>query len=204
MEIRQPDFLKPKIENKDLVIFTRQFATMIDSGLPLVQCLEIQAAQCPTQPCESSLRWSRNRGESGTTFAESLKKFPDTFDELFCNLVAAGEIGGILDTILNRLAVFMEKNDKLRRQIKGAMTYPVVVLFVAVIVTAVCCSRWSRPLTKCSRTLVGPCLLQRRLSSTCRIGCRPTECICSAVLLPFGFKMLIQTEKGRYGWHAFC
>ncbi len=135
-DIPTPSFMKPKVTNKDLVIFVRQFATMIDSGLPLVQCLEIQAAQAQNPTLREELSVIKDAVESGSTFADALKKYPETFDELFQNLVAAGEIGGILDTILNRLAAFLEKADKLRRQIKGAMSYPIIVCCVAGIVIA--------------------------------------------------------------------
>ncbi len=135
-DIPMPSFMKPKVTNKDLVIFVRQFATMIDSGLPLVQCLEIQAAQAQNPTLREELSVIKDAVESGSTFADALKKYPETFDELFQNLVAAGEIGGILDTILNRLAAFLEKADKLRRQIKGAMSYPIIVCCVAGVVIA--------------------------------------------------------------------
>jgi type IV pilus assembly protein PilC len=135
-DIPTPSFMKPKVTNKDLVIFVRQFATMIDSGLPLVQCLEIQAAQAQNPTLREELSVIKDAVESGSTFADALKKYPETFDELFQNLVAAGEIGGILDTILNRLAAFLEKADKLRRQIKGAMSYPIIVVCVAGVVIA--------------------------------------------------------------------
>jgi type IV pilus assembly protein PilC len=131
-DIPMPSFLKPSVKTKDLVIFTRQFATMIDSGLPLVQCLEIQSQQAPNPTFRDELKVIKEAVESGSTFADALRKFPDTFDELFQNLVAAGEVGGILDTILNRLATHLEKADKLKRQIKGAMTYPAVVSVVGV------------------------------------------------------------------------
>ncbi len=137
ISIPMPKFLQPKITTKDLVIFVRQFATMIDSGLQLVQCLEIQAQQAPNPTLRDQLKVIKESVESGSTFADALKKFPSTFDDLFRNLIAAGEIGGILDTILNRLAVFLEKNERLKRQIKGAMSYPVMVMAVALIVVTV-------------------------------------------------------------------
>ncbi len=137
LSMPQLDFLKPAVTTKDLVIFVRQFATMIDSGLPLVQCLDIQSKQAGNPTLREQLVEIKGAVESGTTFAESLKKFPKTFDPLFRNLIAAGEIGGILDTILNRLAVFMEKNEKLKRKVKGAMTYPLIVMFVAGLVVTV-------------------------------------------------------------------
>lgn len=131
INIPMPAFMKPKVTTRDLVIFTRQFATMIDSGLPLVQCLEIQAQQASNATFREQLAVIKEAVETGSTFADALKKFPETFDELFQNLVAAGEIGGILDTILARLAQYIEKAEKLKRQIKGAMSYPIIVMIVA-------------------------------------------------------------------------
>jgi len=137
ISIPTPAFLKPKVTTKDLVIFTRQFATMIDSGLPLVQCLDIQAKQAPNPTFRDELAVIKETVESGATFADSLRKYPGTFDELYRNMVAAGEVGGILDTILNRLAVYLEKADALKRQIKGAMMYPLATVIVAAVVVAV-------------------------------------------------------------------
>jgi len=125
------------IPKKQIVIFTRQFATMIDAGLPLVQCLELLAQQEPNRALRKVLLATKADVESGSTFADALRKHPRVFDELFVNLVAAGEVGGILDTIMNRLATYIEKNMKLLRQVKGAMTYPIGVLVVAVLVVLV-------------------------------------------------------------------
>ena len=122
----------PKI--RDLVIFTRQFATMIDAGLPLVQCLDILAEQQPNKVFQGVLRQVKSDVEQGSTFADALRKHPRVYDNLYVNLVAAGEVGGILDTILNRLAVYLEKADALARKVKGAMVYPVTVLVVAIAV----------------------------------------------------------------------
>ena len=127
----------PKVTTKDLVVFTRQFATMIDSGLPLVQCLDIQAKQAENPTFRSELSSIKESVESGSTFADALKRFPNTFDDLYQNMVAAGEVGGILDTILNRLAAYLEKADKLKRQIKGALMYPVITVLVAGVVVTV-------------------------------------------------------------------
>jgi type IV pilus assembly protein PilC len=125
-------FLKPKITTKDLVIFTRQFATMIDAGLPLVQCLKILGDQQENPTFKKVIEEVRSDVEQGSTFADALFKHPKPFDALFCNLVAAGEVGGILDTILNRLAVYLEKADALARKVKGAMVYPTTVMVVAI------------------------------------------------------------------------
>jgi type IV pilus assembly protein PilC len=113
-------------------MFTRQFATMIDAGLPLVQCLEIQADQQPNKRFKEILRDVKGEVEQGSTFADALRKHPRPFDDLYTNLVQAGEIGGILDTILNRLAVYLEKAESLKRKVKGAMVYPATILVVAI------------------------------------------------------------------------
>lgn len=126
-----------KIDEKDLVIFTRQFSTMIDSGLPLVQCLEILASQQENKAFQDILYKVKDSVESGSTFADALGKHPKAFDQLFVNLVAAGEIGGILDTILTRLAAYIEKSMKLKKQIKGAMVYPITIMSIAVVVVGV-------------------------------------------------------------------
>jgi type IV pilus assembly protein PilC len=130
-------FLKPKVTNKDLVVFTRQFSTMIDAGLPLVQGLTILAEQSENPTFKAILKEITKDVEGGSTLAEAMKKHPKIFDSLFVNLVAAGEVGGILDTILRRLAQFIEKAERLKSQIKGAMTYPIVVMAIAIIVISV-------------------------------------------------------------------
>ena len=125
-------FLQERIKTRDLVVFTRQFATMIDAGLPLVQCLDILSSQSTNSTMKRVLREVKCDVEQGITFADALKKHPKPFDSLYVNLVQAGEIGGILDTILNRLAVYLEKADALARKVKGAMVYPGTVLTVAI------------------------------------------------------------------------
>jgi type IV pilus assembly protein PilC len=130
-------FLKAGVTTRDLVIFTRQFATMIDAGLPLVQCLEILGSQSENKTFKQILLACKSDVENGSTFADALAKHPKAFDRLFVNLIAAGEVGGILDTILNRLAVYLEKADKLKRMVKGAMVYPISVTVIAVGVVVV-------------------------------------------------------------------
>ena len=130
-------FMQPKVTNKDIVIFTRQFSTMIDAGLPLVQGLNILAEQTENKTFRNILKQITKDVEGGSSLGEALKKHPQVFDNLFVNLVTAGEIGGILDTILQRLAAYIEKAEKLKNQIKGAMTYPIVVVAIAVLVIGV-------------------------------------------------------------------
>ena len=128
---------QPKVTGKDVVIFTRQLSTMIDAGLPLVQSLEILGNQQENPTFKKILNEVRMDVETGTTFADAMKKHGNVFDTLYCNMIEAGEVGGILDTILSRLATFMEKNMSLKKKVKGALTYPVICLAISFIITAV-------------------------------------------------------------------
>ena len=130
-------FLQPKVKQRDVILFARQFSTMIDAGLPIIQCLDILYSQQANVTFKKMLKEIKESVEGGATLAEALKKFPKQFDSLFVNMIAAGEAGGILDSILRRLATYMEKAAKLKAQVKGAMTYPIVTLIIAVLVLAV-------------------------------------------------------------------
>lgn len=123
------------VSQKDLVTFTRLLATMIDAGLPIVQCLDILSGQTENKVFGKVILDVKAGVEQGATFSDALRKHPAVFDPLYCNLVQAGEAGGILDTILNRLAVYNEKSVKLKRQLRGAMVYPssVLVIFLGVL-----------------------------------------------------------------------
>jgi type IV pilus assembly protein PilC len=129
--------LEAKPTKKDLVIFTRQFATMIDAGLPLVQCLDILGNQQDKNSFKKIILKIKEDVEGGSTFADALNKHPRVFDSLYVNLVAAGEVGGILDTILNRLATYIEKAEALKGKVKSALVYPSTIVAVAVAVTAI-------------------------------------------------------------------
>lgn len=130
-------FFQPKVRNKDLVIFTRQFSTMIDAGLPLVQGLTILAEQSENPTFKKMLKEITRDVEGGSTLAEAMRKHPKVFDALFVNLVAAGEVGGVLDTIMRRLADYIEKAERLKSKVKGAMVYPIVVVIIAILVITV-------------------------------------------------------------------
>ena len=130
-------FLQPSVKERDLVIFVRQFSTMIDAGLPLVQSLDILQDQQENPTFKRVIRQVKRDVEEGSTLSDAIKKHPKVFDNLFVNLVAAGEIGGILDVILNRLAAYIEKMANLKKKVKGAMTYPAIVISIAIIVVAV-------------------------------------------------------------------
>jgi type IV pilus assembly protein PilC len=130
-------FLQPRVSGKNLAVFTRQFATMIDAGLPLIQGLDILGAQEPNPTLKKAIIKIKGDVESGSTLSNALKKHPKIFSNLYVSLVAAGEVGGMLDTILNRLAIYIEKAEKLKSKVKGAMVYPSVVLIISFIVIAV-------------------------------------------------------------------
>jgi type IV pilus assembly protein PilC len=127
-------FLQPKITEKDVVVFARIFATMINAGLPLIQCLELLGKQEQNKTFAKVINAIREDIEGGSTLTDAISKYPKIFDNLFVNLVAAGESGGILDVILQRLSNYMEKAMKLRGKVKGAMTYPLIVLVIAVVI----------------------------------------------------------------------
>lgn len=128
---------QPKVTGKDIVIFTRQLSTMIDAGLPLVQCLQILSKQQDNSTFRKALIEIQTDVESGTTLADSMRKHPKIFDNLYANMIEAGELGGILDTILSRLANFKEKSMALQKKIKGAMTYPVICLAISLLILVV-------------------------------------------------------------------
>jgi type IV pilus assembly protein PilC len=135
-EIKIPGFGE-KLKARDLSVFTRQFATMIDAGLPIVQCLDIQTEQSESKVLRNTLRAIKQDVEGGSTLAEALRKHPKIFDDLYVNMVQAGEAGGVLNAILNRIALFIEKANKLKKKVKGAMIYPCTIVVVAVVVVAI-------------------------------------------------------------------
>ncbi len=132
----QLDLSTGGVSGREIVIFTRQFATMINAGLSIIQGLDILANQAESPAFRKVLRKVKNSVEEGKSLSDSLGEHPAQFDELYVNLVAAGEVGGILDTILDRLAIYLEKNMKLKKRVKGAMAYPSVILVVTIAVIA--------------------------------------------------------------------
>jgi len=135
-QISLPSIGSP-VKSRDIVVFTRQFATMIDAGLPIVQCLQILGAQSDSKPFRKVIGGIKEDVEAGTTLAEAIRKHTRVFSELYSSMIQAGEIGGILDTILVRLAAYLEKASKLKSKIKGAMIYPTCIVSAAVLVTTV-------------------------------------------------------------------
>ena len=136
IELKLPT-LGSGVSLKDLVVFTRTFSTMIDAGLPIVQCLDMLSSQAENRHFGGILAKVKADVESGKSLSESLAKHPKVFDDLFCNLVAAGEAGGILDLIFRRMATYLEKSAKLRRQVRGALVYPTAIVVVGVLVMVI-------------------------------------------------------------------
>jgi type IV pilus assembly protein PilC len=193
------------IGQKDLVIFTRQFATMIDAGLPLVQCLDILASQLDNLAFREVLTKVKQKVESGSTLADSLGDHPKVFDTLYVQLVAAGEIGGILDTILNRLAAYIEKAEKLKSKVKGAMVYPSVVLVVAVGVTVVLLLFVTPTFEKMFKDFGGamPAPTQIVIDLSKWLQAKGMYLLFTLIAAVFGFRAWVQWPKGRVQWDQF-
>src|SRR5213082_2604994 len=193
------------IGQKDLVVFTRQFATMIDAGLPLVQCLDILASQLDNLAFREVLTKVKIKVESGSTLADALKDHPKVFDTLFVQLVAAGEIGGILDTILNRLAAYIEKNEKLKSKVKGAMVYPSIVLIVAIGVTVVLLLFVTPTFEKMFKDFGGamPAPTQFIIDLSKWLQSYILYMVGFIIGFVFAFRAWVQWPKGRQQWDSF-
>jgi len=192
-------FLQPKVHTADVVVFARQFSTMINAGLPLIQCLDILQAQQENKTFKKMLKHIKETVEGGSTLADALGKYPNVFDELFVNMVAAGETGGILDTILDRLSEYMEKAMKLKKKVKSAMTYPIIVLCIAVLVIGVIMvfviPVFEKMFADFGGALPGP--TQIVVSTSRFIRDNVLYMIGAVVALFFAFKRYYKTEKGR-------
>ncbi|RKH36100.1 type II secretion system F family protein [Corallococcus sicarius] len=190
------------VTGKDILIFTRQFATMIDAGLPLVQCLDILASQMDNPAFKKVVFAIKGKVEQGSTFADALKEHPKVFDELYVQLCAAGEVGGILDTILNRLAAYREKNEKLKSKVKGAMTYPSVVILVAIGVTALLLLKvtpvFEKMFADFGSELPGPTQVVVDMSKFAQAYFLHT--VVGIAALVFGFTWTYRQPKGRKFW----
>jgi type IV pilus assembly protein PilC len=193
------------VGTKDLLVFTRQFSVMIDAGLPLVQALDIIGTQADNPAFRVVLMAVKSKVESGSTFADALADHPKVFDELFVQLVRAGEIGGILDTILNRLGAYLEKNEKLKRRLRGAMVYPSIVLTVAVGVTVVLLAYVTPTFEKMFKdfggAMPGPTQFLIDLSHGLRNNWYLFVGIPLAAVI--GFQVFIRDPRGRKAWDKF-
>jgi type IV pilus assembly protein PilC len=192
-------FLQPNVTQRDVILFCRQFSTMIDAGLPIIQCMDILHSQQENVTFKKMLKKIKEQVESGSTLADSLKKYPKQFDDLFVNMVSACEAGGILDTILRRLSAYMEKAAKLKSQVKGAMTYPIVTMVIAVIVVAVILVFVIPVFQEMFADMGGalPPITQVVVSMSEFVKSKIHWIIIGFVIFIFAFKKYYKTEKGR-------
>ncbi|MFW5908717.1 MAG: type II secretion system F family protein [Desulfosalsimonas sp.] len=192
-------FLQPKVKEQDIIVFCRQFSTMIDAGLPIIQCLDILQSQQENATFKKMLKDIKESVESGKTLAESLKKYPQHFDDLFVNMVAAGEAGGILDVILRRLSTYMEKAARLKAQVKGAMTYPLVTIVIAIGVVAVILvfviPVFQEMFADFGKALPVPTQMVIGLSEF--VKAKILWIIGAVIILILAFRQFYRTEKGR-------
>jgi type IV pilus assembly protein PilC len=191
-------FLQPKVSDKDVVVFARIFATMINAGLPLMQCLDLLGAQEQNKTFAKIIKGMKNDIEAGSTLTDALKKYPQIFDQLFVNLVAAGESGGILDVILQRLSNYMEKAMKLKSKVKGAMTYPASVLGISIGVVALLLLKvipvFQKMFEGMGSSLPGPTQFLVDLSAAAQHYF--LYVIIAVAALVYAFRMYYRTEKG--------
>jgi type IV pilus assembly protein PilC len=192
-------FLQPKVKEKDIIIFARQFSTMIDAGLPIIQCLDILQSQQENATFKKMIKEIKDSVEGGNTLADSLKRYPKHFDNLFVNMISAGEAGGILDVILKRLAGYLEKVARLKRKVKGAMVYPAITIFVAVVVVAVILvfviPVFQKMFNDAGTSLPGPTLVVIAISDF--VKSKIHWILIALVLFAIAFVKYYKTEKGR-------
>jgi len=191
------------VTEKDILVFTRQFSVMIDAGLPLVQALDIIGTQADNPAFRKVLLAVKGKVEAGSTFADALSDHPKVFDELFTQLVRAGEVGGILDTILQRLGAYIEKNSKLKRRVKGAMVYPAVVLVVALGVVVALIGFVVPTFEKMFKDMGGALPAPTQFLVDLSYGFRSAWYLYLGVPLAIfvGFKMAIAKGRGQEVWH---
>lgn len=198
------ELFQPKVTGKDMVIFTRQLSTMIDAGLPLVQCLQILSKQQANPTFKKVLAQVQNDVETGNTLADSMRKHPKVFDSLYANMIEAGEVGGILDTILSRLAAFKEKAMALQKKIKGAMTYPAICLGISLVILAVILI-FVVPVFKSMFEEFGaalPAPTQMVVDMSDAVKNNFLYMIIGLAVVIFIIKKIYSTEKGRYKMDA--
>ena len=197
-EIKIPGFGE-KLKARDLSVFTRQFATMIDAGLTIVQCLDIQTQQSESKVLRNTLRAIKQDVEGGSTLAEALRKHPKIFDDLYVNMVQAGEAGGVLNAILNRIALFIEKANKLKKKVKGAMIYPCTIIVVAIVVVAILLifviPVFAELYGSMGKALPAPTQITINISNWVRANCLYMIFVLVGIIV--GIRFYYQTENGR-------
>ena len=192
-------FLQQKVKEHDVVVFARQFATMINAGLPIIQCLELLGEEEKNRTFAKIIKTIKEDIEGGSSLTDALNKYPDVFDELFVNLITAGEAGGILDVILNRLSAYMEKAIALKRKVKGAMTYPATVLIVAIAVVILLLYKvvpvFEEMFSSMGSALPGP--TQFLVDASRFVQNNILYILGAVVILVFAFRRYYKTQWGR-------
>lgn len=191
-------FLKQKVKEKQIVVFARIFSTMINSGLPLIQCLDLLAQQETNKTFAKAITAIKEDIEGGASLTDALKKYPEIFDELFVNLIAAGESGGILDVILGRLSTYMEKAMKLKRKVKGALTYPISVLVISIGVVTLLLLKVIPVFQKLFADMGGalPAPTQFLVNASAFMQNYFVYMVAGVIAAFFAFKQFYRTEKG--------
>jgi type IV pilus assembly protein PilC len=192
-------FMQPKVKMSDVIIFCRQFSTMIDAGLPIIQCLDILYAQNDNKTFKKILKDVKSNVESGQTLAEAMRKYPRQFDDLFVNMISAGEAGGILDMILRRLSAYLEKAAKLKAKIKGGMTYPLVTIVIAIVVVAIIMI-FVIPVFEDMFSGMGaalPAATQVVVKMSRAVKSNILYIIVGTIMFIFAFRRFYRTEKGK-------
>ena len=193
-------FLAGGVKEKDVVVFCRIFSTMINAGLPLIQCLDLLAQQEKNKAFAKIIRSVKENIEGGTSLTDALKKYPKVFDDLFVNLIAAGEAGGILDVVLGRLSNYLEKTMKLKRKVKSAMTYPIAVLAISVAVVALLLIKvipvFQKMFEGMGGELPGPTAMIVAMSEFAQTYWWAIFAV--IVVLVIAFNRFYKTEKGRW------
>ena len=207
MEIKMPKFLQGRVKTKDLTVFTRQMSTLVNAGLPLMRAIRVLQRQEKNAALKDALAQMADSIESGSTFAEALAAHPKIFDRLFINMVKAGEVGGVLDVVLTRLSEFQEKAEKIKGKVKSAMTYPIVVLVMAVGILMFLMTYIVPKFSEIFGDLMGgkgmPALTQFVMNVSEVLKTKAIFVIIGIVIFVFILKLVAKTTKGRYGLDWF-
>ena len=207
MEIKMPKFLQGRVKTKDLTVFTRQMSTLVNAGLPLMRAIRVLQRQEKNAALRDALAQMADSIESGSTFAEALAAHPKIFDRLFVNMVKAGEVGGVLDVVLSRLSEFQEKAEKIKGKVKSAMTYPLVVLVMAVGILMFLMTYIVPKFSEIFGDLMGgkgmPALTQFVMNVSEVLKTKAVFVIIGIVVFVIILKLIAKTQKGRYGLDYF-
>ena len=207
MEIKMPKFLQGRVKTKDLTVFTRQMSTLVNAGLPLMRAIRVLQRQEKNAALKDALSQMADSIESGSTFAEALAAHPKIFDRLFINMVKAGEVGGVLDVVLTRLSEFQEKAEKIKGKVKSAMTYPLVVLVMAVGILMFLMTYIVPTFSEIFGDLMGgkgmPALTQFVMNVSEVLKTKAVFVVIGIVVFVIILKLIAKTTKGRYGLDYF-